>query len=249
MKDLFSDLYPDELNSSESDTPRTNDIDDDPETQQEWLFGLSSESDEGVHDTLTKRSEHIDVEIITPAAVGVTDSDDGAATDLKKASDVWEYSEKTELSWLNCERFIINEWSQSNLSESEFCEIAAREGIVPERMPFDSLGILSGCFGIDTTVCFDMSSDALCEAVRGGARVIASVNHLLLEGNENSAFFGTDRAVEVLAVNHSPNGEQTVILNHPCIRDGAMAAYPFEVFIQAWRAGSCAAIVAYPPKE
>ena len=116
-------------------------------------------------------------------------------------------------------------------------------------MSFDSVGILSCCFGIDTATRFDMSSNELCEAVRDGARVIASVNHLLLEGQEKSVFFGADRGVEVLAVNLSPSGEQTVILNHPCVRSGAMRSYPLDAFIRAWDAGRCAAVLAYPPKE
>ncbi len=244
MKDFFDDSFEDIAPDIEDtgDELAAAELSDE---EQAWLREILEGYDARCDETLIQRSDNIDTEILTPVHDRAGESAEAVTEGREQNAACWEYCEDASMSEVNCVRFVINELTGSDITESELCGVMENEDLGQNGFYTGETEELLELFGLDTVSCYDIPVGKLCVELENGARAIVPVSSLLLEGETGFAFFGADAYVEPLSIEYGDSGNGFVTVNHPCREDGCLKQYPLEDFETAWQAGGNAAIFVY----
>lgn len=152
---------------------------------------------------------------------------------LDKAKDTWRMQESGDNAMINCQKFILDEYSggkTDNFAEDDLIDT------LNDDVYSEYAGNLLEYYGIDTHIEYDADFRTLENALDAGNRVIVRVNSLSLNNNYAGVYpvWNADHAVEIIGIDKCVPDKVKVIINDPSTEDGCGKTVDYDMFINAW---------------
>lgn len=146
-----------------------------------------------------------------------------------------------------CQEFAAKGLLDSDLDEARLMELAKRNGWFADGTPPAYDGKLLEELGLTVEKQFDAAREDIEQILEGGGKALCSVHGGLLEHPELAGmpWLGANRMVQVIGIDRRSPDRIQVIVNDACSPEGAGAAYPWDVFDQAWKVGGRYLLGAY----
>lgn len=171
---------------------------------------------------------------------------------IQDAAKQW-HRQSTDYTCAVCsQEFIINEFTDFNVSEAELINIAKENGWLDEggTTP-ESAGKILEYFGIDTQKNYEGTYEDLKNALDCGGRVLVAVDSAVLwtDGYGNYPLYGADHAIEVIGIDDSDPENITIIVNDSGDPEGCAKSYSYDEFMEAWSVSGGFMVSAFPNSE
>jgi len=223
-----------EVNKTMQEASRSNDL---TSSDESWLKSLFERIVEPIVD-IFDGDEGCDTERITPVEQVRTQEEIMDAYDVDEAVEEWHVQEGDYSCAVCAQQFIINEFTDLDVTEEQLCTIAeANNWFDPEcgTAPQD-VGNLLEVFGIDTHTNYEGTIADIKQTLDQDGRVIAAVDSMVLaiDGYGNYPVSGADHVVEVIGIDDSDPGDVRVIINDSGMEGGGGRSVPYHEFMEAW---------------
>lgn len=148
---------------------------------------------------------------------------------------VWEQQEKEMSCAVQCQRMIIEDLTQVDVSEGELRETGENNNWYTDTRGtyISDVGKLAEHYGLEYEQYEKMHMEELVQASEAGDNLIVAVDAALLSYPYLEKLSTPNHAVEVIGFDFSDAENPKVILNDPGREDGRGSAYPLSVFINA----------------
>lgn len=253
-------------NRAEGDLPQW--VRDNLETQQQEVGGLPEWVLENLREnppTVDEAREQFDfadrVTEVTETLGGVirefiqrltgdTDNTVEERYDIQEATEGWHLQEEMYSCANACQEFIIDEFLDIDVEESDLNAIARENNWLHEDGTYlEDVGNLLEAYGIETHRYMNAGFENIREALNNGDRVIVAVYNAALEEDWCDMFPVTsaNHAIEVIGIDDSDPSDIKVIINDPGVMDGCGKEVSLDTFNQARNGSGGFMVVAERP--
>lgn len=215
-----------------------------------WLQTLVQRIVSPVIDVFEGSENGCETERIAPSDVQEQAEEGIEAHDIEEATEQWHVQDGDYSCAVCTQQFIINEFTDLDVSEEQLCTIAEENGwFEPEAgtAPED-IGNLLELYGIDTQTNYEGSIEEIKSTLDQGGRVIVAVDSMVLwvDGFGNYPVYGMDHAIEVIGIDDSDPLDVRVIINDSGIEGGCGRSVPYLEFMEAWAPSGGFMVSAFP---
>lgn len=166
------------------------------------------------------------------------------------ATDEWHIQDGDNSCAVCAQQFIINEFTNLDVSENTLCVIGEENGwFNPEGGTSPrNVGKLLELFGINTQTNFEGSISDIKATLDQGGRVIVGVDSLVLWNRDFGLYpiYGADHAIEVIGIDDSNPADVQVIINDSGAENGCGRSIPYQQFMNAWTPSGGFMVSAFP---
>lgn len=217
--------------------------------ESSWLEDLFEKIFSPVTDLFHHDKEGVDTETISLSPPTDVDFNMEVDYDIEGAAEDWHWQTTDHTCAVCSQEFIINEFTDLNVTEDQLSLIAESAGWLSEEgTPPEYVGNLLELFGIDTVTNYEGTFADLKNTLDQGGRVIVGVDSSVLwtEGFDNYPVTGADHALEVIGIDNSDSGDIRIIINDSGDNDGCAKSYPIDEFMEAWSGSGFYMVSAFP---
>lgn len=160
--------------------------------------------------------------------------------DVTEATEAWHLQEEPYSCANACQEFIIDEFLDIDVQESDLNSFARDQNWLREKgTGLEDVGNLLELFGIETHRYWDAEFEDIREALNHGDRVIVAVHNAALDESwwDIIPVLSANHAVEVVGIDDTDPKNVKVIINDPGVADGCGKVVTMDTFNQA-REGS-----------
>ncbi|MBR1763037.1 MAG: hypothetical protein IJ731_06690 [Eubacterium sp.] len=162
-------------------------------------------------------------------------------------SAVWVKAENNCSDSLLCEQYVSELLTGSKISEQELCSIGYNNGYYHSEhgSTLNETGKYLESLDLEVTRENSLTVKDICESLENGEKVICAVSSIALFYPEICAMPGlsADCTVQVIGVDMTEPGEETVIVNNPSAEHRAVEI-PLKIFMEAWQKSGCYTVMA-----
>lgn len=167
---------------------------------------------------------------------------DGIIGDPEDSIGFWECQGFTNRCAIYAQKFVIEEYTGTEVDIEELCDIAEENGWFTEDggTRGDCIDKLLDHYGVPNETSYNNTIEDLTESLNEGHRIIVAVDADEYWSGENDPIYapdGSNHAIEVIGIDNSDPENPTVIVNDSGTEGGAGLEIPLETFMDAWEDG------------
>ena len=220
------------------------------ESDASWLETLLNRIVQPMVDLFDGEESGYDTERLAPSDTEGQVTEGMESYNISEATEEWHVQEGNYSCAVCTQQFIINEFLDLELTETELCDLAESKGWYEPKSgtTLNDVGNLLELYGIDTQTNYEGTIQDIKAALDQGGRVIVAVDSMVLwtDGFGNYPVYGMDHAIEIIGIDDSDPLDVRVIVNDSGIEGGCGQSIPYLEFMEAWAPSGGFMVSAYP---
>lgn len=173
--------------------------------------------------------------------------------DPAASMEYWEYQGETNRCAVYSQKFVIAEFTNTEIDIEDLCDMAESNGWFNEDLGtyLNNMDKILNAYGIETDTGANCTINDLENALNNGDKIVVAVDAAEYAFGWDDDLYcpgmGAGHAVEVIGIDRSDPEHPMVILNDSGAPNGKGEAIPLETFMASWNDTNNFAVIAHRP--